>query len=422
MRCLSALAAVLALGACASRGESWLRQRALAAAPHAEDSSASFSEGTPESVGLDPAILADLGAWVLHHEDLPIFSLLISRDGKLVFELYTSRLDRDDAHYVMSVTKSVTSCLVGIAIDRGLVRDADVSVADALPATLFPSPAARARFATVTLRDVLAMSALDAPVWPHEHTSDARARLDEFLAASNRVRFALAEPLLPSPGRSFQYTDVTPLLAIGAVEYAAHESGFDFAREVLFDPLAFRGEEWMHSDASGTDNGAYGLRLRPIDMQKLGVLYLHHGEWNGRQVVSRAWVEQSFTPWIRSRSSMPAPNYGWYWWAQRFGSWGAHVANGWKGQRIAVFSETRLVVTMTGALEKDEDAVFSEVIERFVVPATGDAPRARSLDAEARLAATLHDVNAHAMRVNAAVEPRMLPSHEAKQRRRPFEQ
>lgn len=394
----------------------------LAPASHDDEWTASLAPASPESVGVEPAKLALLAEWVLQATDVPIFSILVSRKGKLVFELYTSKLDRDDAHYVMSATKSFTSCLVGIAIDRGLLAGPEESVADALPRDLFASDGERERFRGVTLKDVLAMSALDAQVPPHELGPEARARQRAFLASDNRVRFALTQRLLPEPGVSFQYTDVTPLIAIGAVEYAARESGFEFAKEALFGPLGFRNEEWMHSDESGTDNGAYGLRVRPIDMQKLGLLYLNRGSWNGRRVVSEKWIDTSFTPWIRSKDTLRTPNYGWYWWARRFGASTAHVANGWKGQRIAVVPDRELVVTMTGAIEPNarEDEVFRHVMEDFVVPALAPGPLPPQPEADARLAADLRDVNDKAMRVGGGMEARMIPSREPKERHRTF--
>jgi CubicO group peptidase (beta-lactamase class C family) len=387
-------------------------------APRATDVSASFGESTPEAVGLDPHALAKLTEWVRDTSDLPIFSILISRDGKLVYELYTSRLARDDAHYLMSATKSVTSMLVGVAIDAKVLPGAETPIADELPPSLFTSEAGRARFAHVTMKDVLGMSALDAQVPPHEHSLEAAARQRAFLASDNRTRFALTQALLPEPGVSFEYTDITPYLASAAVAYAAHETLFDFAETRLFGPLEFRNEEWMHEDAAGIDNGAYGLRLRPIDMQKLGVLLLDHGRWNGRQLLSESWIAQSFTPWIRSKPQLLEPNYGWYFWTSHYGPWTARVADGWKGQRIAVVPSERLVVTMTGAIEHDQNeaGVFRLIMERFVVPAVMASPLPADAEADAHERALLEGVRA-ANRIVPDIEPRMIPSAERKERR-----
>ena len=349
---------------------------------------ASFGVSAPEPVGIDPRVLAELTTWVRDNE-LAIFSILISRHGKLVYELYTSGFTRDEAHYVMSVTKSFTATLVGMAIDEKLIESDEVKLSDALPPALFPREADRARFANVTLHQALGMSALDSPVPPHQHTADAVARQRAFLASENRAAFALTQSLLPDPGTSFLYTDITPYLAGAAVTYRANMTLFDFASIHLFGPLGFRNAEWMHEDRAGNDNAAYGLRIRPIDLQKFGTLYLRKGDWNGERVLSEAWVEKTFQPWIRSKAASEAPNYGNYFWTNHFGPWTARIANGWKGQRVAIVPAEDLVVTMTGYLEEGEDVAFKTLMERFVVPATKATPLAVDAAADARLFAAL---------------------------------
>jgi CubicO group peptidase (beta-lactamase class C family) len=388
--------------------------------PLGVEASASFGESTPSREGIDPNSLMALADWV-EDSDVPIFSILISRHGKLVFELYTSRLTREHAHYLMSVTKSFTSALVGIALDRKLLLGTDESVDAMFPRELFASDADVERFKAVTLKDVLAMSALDAQVPPHRTLPEDKERQANFLASANRARFALTQKLLPEPGTSFQYTDITPLIATGALSYASKQSAFDFAQANLFGPLGFRNAEWMHEDKSGIDNGAYGLRARPIDLQKFGVLFLRGGEWNGKQVISRAWVEQSFTPWIRSGKQAKEPNYGWYWWLDNFFGETAHSAHGWKGQRITVVPKEELVVTMTGAIEGgDEQKIFATVMNEFVMPAVHPRfPEEPAVDGALR--AKLELVRANVDWITDALEKRMVPSIEAKERHHPFE-
>lgn len=379
------------------------------------DFSESFGTSTPEAVGIDPHALVRLARWI-QADDTPIFSLLISRRGKLVFELYTSKIDRSQAHYVMSVTKSFLSAAVGIAIGRHLVRDDAESIADALPPDAFPSDADRERLRPITVKDVLGMSALDSPVFPHQKTLEAIDRLKRFNQSQNRLDFALREKTLPVPGESFLYTDATPELAVGLIALSAHETAFDFAKKYLFDPLGFQNEEWMHEDEKGFDYGAVGLRIRPIDMQKLGNLYLHHGRWNGKQIVPEEWVDKSFTPWIASKPNGP-PDYGYFWWTARYGSWLTHEANGWKGQRITIVPAEDLVVTMTAYIEPDESGatmtermVFTKIMNKLIAPAVHDAPLAADPDADRELATLLFDIRNHALKMPANAENRMIPA------------
>jgi CubicO group peptidase (beta-lactamase class C family) len=385
-----------------------------------------FGFSNPASQNLDTATLIDLTHWVQQHSNIPIFSILISRNGKIVYELYTSGIDRNQAHYMMSVTKTFVSALVGVAIDHHVLAGPQESLADALPASLFPDTASRWRFNSVTLRDVLGMSALDAPIYPHLDTPEAKKRDTDFFKSSNRVTFALQQKLLRRPGFDFQYTDVTPPLAAGAVEYNAKTTLLQLANQTVFGPMDFKNHEWMHEDQAGIDNASYGLRLRPVDMQKFGLLFLNNGRWEDKQLLSPAWVATSFTPWISTDARQFSPNYGWYWWQQIFGrNWIAHFANGWRGQRIAVFPDQHLVFTMTGDIEDgSEYELFTSLITNFVMPAVNrgyhaDTDRNASV-LNQQLQSLLESVRIGPTRIKPNTEPRMIPSANHKDRHHPL--
>jgi CubicO group peptidase (beta-lactamase class C family) len=226
---------------------------------------------------------------------------------------------------------------------------------------------------------------------------------------------------LPSPGSEFLYNDIAPMIAIGLLEYASDRSAFDFAEKELFSPMGFRNNEWMHQDGSGSDMGGYGLRVRPIDMQKFGVLYLNHGKWNGKQILSEEWVKRSFSPWIKANPKLVYPNYGWYFWGSAF-SHGlkSHTAAGWKGQRIDIFPDKGLVITMTACVEDDtEGALFDQMMNTFIGAAVHDQPLPPSPTGDAQLAASLREV-LQKQRISSQVEARMIPSTAAKEKRKPF--
>ncbi|HEY1684034.1 MAG TPA: serine hydrolase [Tepidisphaeraceae bacterium] len=397
----------------------------IAPPPPATGSEYSFGFAEPASQGVDVSTLIDLTRWIQRSNE-PIFSVLISRNGKIFYELYTSGLKRNDAHYVMSVTKSVLSALVGAAIDRHYLNRPDESIADALPAFLFPNLATAQRFRFITLRDVLGMSALDAAVYPHENSPAARKRLADFVRSPNRTRFALQQNLLPRPGVDYQYTDVTCALAAGAVEYNTKMTLLDFANQALFAPMKFANHEWMHEDRTGIDNGAYGLRLRPVDMQKFGILYLNGGRWEGKQLLSQNWVNTSFTPWIRSEFATNGPDYGWYWWHDTFASgWVGHFADGWEGQRIVVFPAQRVVFTMTGAIDDGSELkIFTTLINQFVIPAMqrggGRASPQAIAAQEQQLQALIEAVRTGPTRIKPKLEARLIPSTNHKEKHHPL--
>ena len=394
-----------------------------AVARAAPDPARDLPAAIPEDEGFDSQKLLELARW-LRDSQVPIYSVLVSHGGKLVLELYTGQVQRDDAHYVMSVSKSVLSAGIGAAVDRGLVGNPDtLSVAD-LPARLFKDQATRERFRPITLKHVMGMSVLDARTGPHDPSPAGQARLHAFWTARNRVVFALAQPFIDQPGTRFQYNDVNPLIATGILVEATRMAAFDFLDQALFQPMGFRNAEWMHVDASGVDNGGYGLRLRPLDMQKLGILYLRGGRWGSRQLLSKSWVERSFTPWIKTYEGPGEPNYGWYWWTRWFPSgWKALAAEGWKGQVIWIFPAQDVVVTITSYLEKEEAATLRRVLTDFLIPAVERGRgRKASQDAETRqeLAATLAALQREPLRHPPHPEPRMLPSPKAREKRTRF--
>jgi hypothetical protein len=158
-------------------------------------------------------------------------------------------------------------------------------------------------------------------------------------------------------------------------------------------------------------------------MQKFGVLYLNRGVWRGKQVVPAEWGDASFSPWLCAWPSAAEPNYGWFWWAKDFGpGWKSHAAQGWKGQRIFVIPEQRVVVTVTGYMtDGEEDTVPARVVEDYVVPSVEHGrgkPLARDPQVADEVARVLEEVRRGPMRGPRDAERRMIPSAEAKSEHR----
>lgn len=374
---------------------------------------ASFAAGQqsepPEDHGMQSAVLADMTNYIVRQR-APVFSLLISRRGHLVYEMYTHNLTRNHNHYLMSVTKSVTATLVGLAIDKGLIKGIESTVSDALPADWFATPADRKRFQNVTVKHVLSMSALDALVPPHLNTPEANERNAAFHAATNRPKFALTQKLLANVGTDFQYQDITPSIAIGMITAISGKTSWEFAKEHLFDPMGFVNVEWMHRDDEGFDLGAYGLRLRPIDMQKVGILYLDKGMFDGKRLLSKEWSELVNKPIIKSDPNVPAPNYGYYFWHPYFYNDATSLmASGWRGQFIAVIPEKQLVVTMTGCfLDGKENEFFMKILNNYIFPSVSGAAQKKG-GAQALKGSLTQALKSTPINLQA-IEPRMVPA------------
>lgn len=378
---------------------------------------------TPQSQGMNPSHLIKLSQWI-KDDSRTHFSVLVSRHGKLVYELYTSQLTRDHSHYLMSVTKSVASALVGIAVDRGLIHSPDDSLAELLPQKLFRNTEDRERFRKLTLKHVMGMSALNALIPPHGNSPEDQERAREMFVSDSEVEFALLQKLVDSPGVTFQYNDITPALVSGVLAAKTGENLFEFAKKNLFDPLGFKNSEWMNQDQSGLDRSGFGLRLRPYDMLKFGNLYLNGGLWQGKRLLSEAWVKKSFDAYMRIRPDAVMNNYGWFWWAGTTGSkpWKVYSASGWKGQRIAVVPELDLVVVLTAYLnDGSEEEVFQKIMGDFVIPSTQSESSAAELAADtAKLKEILTSIQAQPMKLPEGAEARMVPSIQAKEKRVDF--
>jgi CubicO group peptidase (beta-lactamase class C family) len=399
------------------------KQNNITVSPAQCSSGFSFGFDEPDAEGINVQQLVNLTEWVQNNPQIPILSFTISKNGRVVYQLYTSSLTGEESHYVMSVTKSVTSSLVGVAMDRGYLASTDQNIAELLPPDLFLNPADRSRFSLLTLKDVLGMSGLNASVAPHDPSPEAKRRSNEWWGSKNRVRYALTQTLLSNPGIDFLYTDITPTLAAGVVEYATHQTLFDFANENLFEPMQFANQEWMHEDPSGIDNGAFGLRLRPIDMQKFGILFLNDGCWNGQQLISSKWIKQSFTSWITSGENTYSTDYGWYWWKDVWGKdWTSFGAIGWKGQRIDVFPEQKMVITMTAIInDGSENRVFSNLIHSYVMHLTEPLPSGSDVALiKANLKRELEAIRTAPSRIVPGTELRMIPTVSNKERHTPF--
>jgi hypothetical protein len=226
----------------------------------------------------------------------------------------------------------------------------------------------------------------------------------------------LESPTQSKNPKTLKYNDQTPTLASGILSYISGKSAFDFAKTHLFDPLGFKNAEWMHQDETGINMGGYGLRLRPIDMQKLGILYLQNGNWNNTQIISKEWVDKTSNPYIGYGSN---PVYGYFWWFNDYGSkLKFQEANGWKGQRIAFNRDKGVVITMTACIEKNkEEEVFKKIMNDFVIPALDPVNKSVHIK---NYDNTVIKVKNSRSRIDNSVESRMVPSKENKEVPRAF--
>lgn len=303
-----------------------------------------WRSATPESQGVDSTALAAALDQV-GEKHLGVHSLLVIRHGYVVADAYFFPYDSATPHDLASVTKTITSTLTGIAVDQGLVKLDDKLLpffANELPGELSkpapaPAPTAKQR---ITVGDLVRMeSGLDCGYAPGEQ------ELEQMKRSADWVRFALALPMKYDPGSRSAYCSPGYHLLGSALAAAAHQSERDFGMKVLFGPLGIRNVLWA-TDPQGRNHGWGDSHLLPLELARIGYLYLHDGVWNGRQIVSHDWVARSTA--IPTAARGEAGGMGYEWNASNGPNGRQFGGTGRGGQSLIVWPDLDTVVVSMG--------------------------------------------------------------------------
>lgn len=336
---------------------------------------------TPESQGVSPkGVLGFLNA--VEAGKMNLHSFMLVRHGQVVSEGWWAPYAAHLRHTMYSLSKSFTSTAVGLAAAEGRVQlDARIPslFPDDLPATVSPNLAA------LRVKDLLMMGAghsRDALFGPGFSLTDSKLHW---------VREVLVRPVEHAPGTHFVYNNGASYLLAAIVQKATGQTVLDYLTPRLFKPLGIEGADWEVSP-QGINCGAWGLRVRTEDIAKLGQLYLRKGQWNGRRILTEAWVEEATRSQIQNApaGADPAKNavndwaqgYGYQFWRCRHG---AFRGDGAYGQYCIVLPHQDAVIAITSETP-DMQAVMN-AIWTYLLPALSDQPVPN--DRAARR--TLHD-------------------------------
>ncbi|MCW5556933.1 MAG: serine hydrolase [Verrucomicrobiae bacterium] len=292
----------------------------------------------PEEVGLDSAALAEMLDYA-REQNIPVHSIQILRHGKLALDAYFYPYRDGMRHDVASVTKSVTATLVGIAIDKGYLKDVRQPVLSFFPSREIAHLDARKR--GITLEHLLTMQAgWDCGFEPKE------ARLFEMRRSPDWLQFMLDLPMATEPGTRFAYCSGNSHMLSMLLTQAVQTNALDFARRELFEPLGIR-DVWWPGDPRGNTHGWGDLQLHPRDMAKIGQLFLQRGRWNDRQLLSETWIQAATRAHVER--TVNRDHYGYAWWVKGEDHPGMFEAVGRGGQRINVWPAKDLVLVFTGS-------------------------------------------------------------------------
>lgn len=321
----------------------------------------------PEELGFDSDKLADL-LLTAREQETQIHSFLIIRHGYVVVDATFYPYDGQDPHNVASVTKSLMTTLIGIAIDQGALSLDDPMV------SFFPDYTIKKldqHKQAITVRQLASMSSgLDCTADHDERT------LQEMISSPDWVQFVLDRRVQWEPGKHFEYCSPAIHMLSPILTRATGMSTLDFANQYLFEPLGF-GEVLWPQDPQGFYNGWADVSLYPRDMAKLGYLFLHVGEWDGAQIVSPQWVKESGSAQMQTDGDP----YGYGWWIDPVAEGATHAA-GRGGQNIYIVpSWDMIVVTTGGGFEFDEIAELLQDSFTDLQPLPEDPEGAARLEA-----------------------------------------
>jgi CubicO group peptidase (beta-lactamase class C family) len=317
-----------------------------------------WRESTPAAQGLDPELLARADR-AIEAEYPNIYSLLVVGHGYLVFEKYYRGHDRSDQYNIKSITKSVTSALIGIALEQRSLSSLDQRVVEYLPE--YAGRPIDERKQAITLRHLLTMTSGFA--WTEDD-------IDAWVSSPNWVRYAMNRPLAHNPGETFTYDTASSHLLSAVLNKATRMSEFQFADEQLFGPLGISTRVWP-ADPQGYTFGGSELYLTSHDLAKFGYLYLNNGYWDGVQVVPARWVAESTTERHSNVGFFGEEGYGYLWWVTKDQGYVAFFALGYGAQYVYVVPDLDLVVVITANTEIAPKAIkdASPLIRSFIIPA-----------------------------------------------------
>ena len=340
----------------------------LAAAPlNRLARSAPEAQGVPASAVLAYVNAADAVVDSMH-------SFILVRHGKVVAEGWWAPYGAAEPHTLFSLSKSFTSTAVGLAIDQGKLGLSD-AVVGFFPKEAPENPSANLK--AMRVRDLLRMSS-------GQHGED----VDPFPFGTDQdlVRVFLSKPVAHKPGTHFFYNTAGTYMLAAIVQKATGQTVRDYLMPRLFEPLGIEDPVWATS-AQGISLGGFGLSLRTEDIACFGQLYLQRGQWNGRQLVPAAWVDEA-TSVQTSNGSDPESNwdqgYGYQFWRCPHGF---YRGDGAFGQLCIVMPGQDAVLAVTAGTK--DMATEINLVWKHLLPSFAAAPLPEDAEADGLLAARL---------------------------------
>jgi CubicO group peptidase (beta-lactamase class C family) len=315
---------------------------------------------TPEAQGMRSDILADMLSRV-QEKGYRIDSITVVRNGLVVADAYFYPFQRGMKHSIHSCTKSIISLLVGIALDKGYIKDIHQSALSFFPHKTIANLDERKK--AITIKNLLTMSS---GLKCRDSYRYGYVGYREMLNSQDWIQHVLDLPMETLPGHMFNYCNGVSHLLSGILQHTTNITTLEFAKQHLFTPLGITDVEWQTSP-QGIYTGWARMSLTPHDMAKIGWLSLNKGQWEGKQIVSKAWVRESTKGHMEGKlSDIYGGTYGYQWWVDPAGY---YMAIGFQGQFIFVIPEKNIITVFTSTLSSKEMPAPGRLLTKYILPA-----------------------------------------------------
>lgn len=342
-----------------------------------------WQTSTPEAQGMDSKKIDEMFESIEMH-GYDIHHVLIIKNGYKVAECNYYPYRQSDLHLVNSITKNFTSALVGKAIDDGLLKNVDEKVLGFFKEETVKNPSDEK--SALTVEHLLTMST--GYQWSEDGNYGAPYDSNTQLWKSqNQVQFMLDLPVVNSPGTDFYYNTGASHLLSGILNRVTQKTSEAYAKETILNPIGIKNIYWG-KDNQGINVGGSRLFISAEDLAKFGFLYLHNGEWDGQQILSKKWVAESTSKHIDTPNGLAGRSgYGYQWWMNPYGG---YSGRGFGGQFLFVLPKENMVVVFNSALAGNDFYMPETLVGEYLVPAViSDQAVAENPEAASTLKASI---------------------------------
>jgi CubicO group peptidase (beta-lactamase class C family) len=298
-----------------------------------------------DAVGMDTEMITSLTNQIINGQFKGIHSMIVVKNGILVHEVYFGGYTRSSLQTMYSITKSVSSALIGIAIDQGFIQGVDEQVL-----SFFPEyEIVELEEQVINLEHLLTLTSgleWDETSYPY---SDPRNSEYQMVASDDWIRYVLERPMKDEPGTRFVYNTGSVHLISGIIRNTSGMFTNVFAEKYLFQHLSISEYEW-NTDPQGhpcTGGTNQGLRLKARDVAKFGYLFMHEGKWKDKQLVPETWIQESTQKHVDLDNGR---GLGYLWWTGAFIFGGRRIdhfyATGYGGQSLHIVPELDLMIVL----------------------------------------------------------------------------